>query len=51
MWPINVNLKLLKVVDFVVDVNFVVVVVISVVNVVGVAMLFVTGRIIFHCGQ
>ena len=50
MWPINVNLKLLKVVDFVVDVNFVVVV-ISVVNVVGVAMLFVTGRIIFHCGQ
>ena len=40
----NVNLRLLKAVDFVVDV-------VVVVNVVVVALLVVTGHIIFRCGQ
>ena len=48
MWPINVNLRLLKTVDFVVDV--VVVVLVLVVNVVVVALV-VIGHIIFSCGQ
>ena len=47
MWSINVNLRLLKAVDFVVDVDVVVVVV----NAVFVALLVVTGHIIFGCGQ
>ena len=57
MWSINVNLRLLKAVDFVGDVNvmlvmlFVVVVVFIVVKVVDVALLVVKGHIIFSCGQ
>ena len=61
MWLINVNTRLLKAVDFVVDVVdvvvvavvvvVVVVVVIVVVNVVVVALHGVTGRILFSCGQ
>ena len=54
MWPINVNLRLLKAVDFVVDVDVIfggVVVVVVVGNVVVVALLLVTGHIIFICGQ
>ena len=57
MWPINVNLRLLKAVDFVVDVDVifggvvVVAVVVVVGNVVVVALLLVTGHIIFICGQ
>ena len=47
----NVNMRLLKAVDFVVDVVYVVVVVIVVVNVVVVALHGVTGRILFSCGQ
>ena len=48
----NVNMRLLKAVDFVVDVVYVVVVVvIVVVNVVVVALHGVTGHIIFSCGQ
>ena len=51
----NVNMRLLKAVDFVVDVLYVVavvvvvVVVIVVVNVVVVALHGVTGRILFSC--
>ena len=46
----NVNMRLLKAVDFVVDVVYVVVVVvIVVVNVVVVALHGVTGRILFSC--
>ena len=44
--PINGNLRLLKAVDFVFDVADV-----AVVNVVVVALHFVTGRISFSCGQ
>ena len=53
----NVNMRLLKAVDFVVDVVYVVVivvvvvVVIVVVNVVVVALHGVTGRILFSCCQ
>ena len=52
-WPINVNLRLLKVVDLVVDVDVVdfVVVIFVIVNVVDVALLVVTGHIILSCGQ
>ena len=45
MWSINVILRLLKTVDFVV------VVVVNVVNVVVVALHVVTGHIEFSCGQ
>ena len=50
MRSINVNLRLLKAVDFVYDVDAVVVVV-AVLNVVVVALLVITGDIIFGCGQ
>ena len=43
MWPINVNPRLLKAVNFVVDV--------VIVNVVVVALLVVTDQIIFSFGQ
>ena len=49
MWPINVILRLLRSVDFVVVV--VVVVNVVVVDVVVVALLVVTGHIMFSCGQ
>ena len=48
----NVNMRLLKAVEFVVDVvNVVVVVVIVIVNFVVVALHGVTGHIMFSCGQ
>ena len=46
MWSINVHMRLLEAIDFVVDV-----VVVVVVNVVVVALLIVTGPIIFILGQ
>ena len=46
MWAINIILRLLKAVDFVV----VVVDIVIVVNVVVVALLVVTDHIIFSCG-
>ena len=49
MWSIKVILRLLKAVDFNVDVDVVAVVV--VVNVVVVAMFVVIHHIIFSCGQ
>ena len=45
MWSINVILRLLEAVDFVVAV------VVVVVNVVVVALIVVTGHIMFSCGQ
>ena len=48
MWSINVNLRLIKVVDFVVDVDVVDIVVVA--NVVVVTLLVVTGHITFSCG-
>ena len=50
MWSINVNLRLIKVVDFGVDVDVVDIVVVFV-NVIVVALLVVTNHIIFSCGQ
>ena len=51
-WSITVNLRLLKAVDFVVDVvDVVVVVIVVVVNVVFVGLLVVNSHIIFSCGQ
>ena len=49
MWSINVFLRLLKVVDFLAV--FVVIFVVVVVNVVDVALLVVTGHIMFSCGK
>ena len=59
MWPTNVNLRLLRAVDFVADVDVVdvvvgvvvFVVVVVAVNFVFVVLLIVTGHIIFSCGQ
>ena len=58
LWSINVTLRLLKDVNFVVGVDvdvlvvfvFAVVIVVSL-NVADVALLVVTGHIIFSCGQ
>ena len=48
----NVNMRLLKAVDFVVDVVYVVVAVVHVVvNILVVTLYGVTGRILFSCGQ
>ena len=47
LWPINVNMRLLKAVGFVVDV----VVAAVIVNFVVLALLVVTSHIIFSCGQ
>ena len=51
MGSINVILRLLKDVDFVVVVFVVLLLVVVVVNVVVVALLVVTGHIILSCGQ
>ena len=51
MWSINVNLRLQKSVDFVVDIVFVVIVAVDVVDIVVGALLVVIGHIISSFGK